>query len=179
AAAVGTPSFGLYYMVGFLHAKKNDLRAALEFFEKALAQDTSKAPPQLLSMVYREVAKSYMQNKVYDRAEELINKAIALNASDGEAQQIKNQLATLRQQQSMVQMIQNIEVNRSGEKSGAVPISKPPPPAAAQLPPLEGAKDPTPPLGGSSSAPPPAPPPSSGGTGSSPGTLQPLPPLPK
>ncbi|HKX12408.1 MAG TPA: tetratricopeptide repeat protein [bacterium] len=179
AAAVGTPSFGLYYMVGFLYAKKNDFKPALEFFEKALSQDTSKAPPQLLGMIYREVAKSYLQNKVYDRAEELVGKAIALNPADGEAQQIKNQLATLRQQQSMVQMIQNVEANRHGEKPGAAPVSKPPPPAASQLPPLEGAKDPTPPLGGSTTSPPPpsqSPPAPSGGTGT-PGTLQPLPPL--
>jgi len=174
AAALGTPSFGLYYMVGLLHAKKNDVKAALEFFEKALAQDTSKAPPQLLAMVYREVAKSYLQNKTYDRAEELVGKSLALNPTDAEAQQMKNQLATLRQQQSMVQMIQNIEVNRSGEKAAPAPVSKPPPPAASQLPPLEGPKDPTPPLGSNS----PKPPPSAPSTGTSnPGTLQPLPPL--
>lgn len=176
AAAVGSPSFGLYYMVGFLYAKKNDTKAALEFFEKALAQDTSKAPPQLLAMIYREVAKSYLQNKTYDRAGELVTKALQLNPADAEAQQMQNQLATLRQQQSMVQMIQNIEVNRNGEKPGAAPVSKPPPPAASQLPPLDsGPKDPTPPLGAKATSPAPAP--SSGGT-SSPGTLQALPPLP-
>lgn len=176
AAAVGTPSFGLYYMVGFLYAKKNDTKAALEFFEKALAQDTTKAPPQLLAMIYREVAKSYMQTKTYDRAGELLTKSLQLNPTDAEAQQMQNQLSTLRQQQSMVQMIQNIEVNRNGEKTGAAPVSKPPPPAASQLPPLDGntPKDPTPPLGAKTS---PTPPPPSGGTSST-GTLQALPPLP-
>jgi tetratricopeptide (TPR) repeat protein len=183
AAAVGAPSFGLYYMVGYLYAKKNDVKAALEFFEKALAQDTSKAPPQLLGMIYREVAKSYIQAKNYTKAGELVTKALQINPSDGEATQLQSNLNTYRQQESMIQMIQNVETNRSGERPAAAPVSKPPPPAASQLPPLEGSgpKDPTPPLGTgpSTSSPPPPQPQPKPSTGGNPGTLQPLPPLQK
>ncbi|MFO1463737.1 MAG: tetratricopeptide repeat protein [bacterium] len=171
AAAVGTPSFGLYYMVGFLYAKKNDTKAAAEFFDKALSQDTSKAPPSILALVYREVAKTYLRDKNYDKANELLGKVLAINPNDQEAIQLRNQASNALSQQSILQMIQSAEGQVGGNSGGANP-SKPPPPAAAKLPPLDSgtAKDPTPPLGTVQG---PASPGSSGGT-----TLQPLPPPP-
>lgn len=180
AAAVGTPSFGLYYMVGFLYAKKGDSRAAVEFFDKSLAQDTSKAPPPVLALVYREVAKSYAKEKNNTKAMDLLSKAIQLNPNDQEAIQIKNQISNALTQENIIQMIQNAEGQVSGAGS-ATGGSKPPPPAAAKLPPLEGqtVKDPTPPLGTASGTTPPPPSNPSPGTSTGGGTtLQPLPPAP-
>lgn len=146
AAAVGSPSFGLYYMVGFLYAKKGDTKAAVEFFDKALAQDTSKAPPAILALVYREVAKAYAKEKNNQKTMELLNKALAINPNDQEAIQLQNQIRSALSQESLIQMIKGAEGQVTG---GEAPIgtSKPPPPAASKLPPLEGVKDPTPPLG--------------------------------
>jgi len=148
AAAIGSPSFGLYYMVGFLYAKKNDMKAAGEFFDKALSQDTSKAPPQILGMMYREVARNYLREKNYDKANELLGKAIAINPNDQEVIQMRSEITNVRSQESLMQMIHNAEGQVGGDQSGTN-TSKPPPPAAAKLPPLDGgvAKDPTPPLG--------------------------------
>lgn len=179
AAAVGTPSFGLYYMVGFLYAKKGDTKAAVEFFDKALAQDTSKAPPPILALVYREVAKSYAKEKNHNKAMDLLSRTLQINPNDQEAIQLKNQISNALTQESIIQMIQSAEGQVSGS-GGATGISKPPPPAASKLPPLEGqaVKDPTPPLGtasGTSAPPQPAP---GGGTTGSGTTLQPLQPLP-
>lgn len=178
AAAIGSPSFGLYYMVGYLYAKKNDSKAAVEFFDKALAQDTSKAPPPILALVYREVAKSYAKEKNNQKAMDLLSKALQINPNDQEAIQLKNQISNVLTQESIIQMIQNAEGQVSGNSSPSG-SSKAPPPAAAKLPPLEnqGTKDPTPPLGAVQSP---------GATGTSsdkgasnaPTTLQALPPSP-
>lgn len=179
AAAVGTPSFGLYYMVGFLYAKKGDTKAAVEFFDKALAQDTSKAPPQILAVVYREVAKSYAKEKNNQRAMELLKMALAINPNDTEANQLRTQLSHIQAQETLLQMIHSAEGKVTGQES-APGTSKPPPPAASKLPPLEGQtlKDPTPPLGtASGSSAPTQPAPGGGNTGSG-TTLQPLQPLP-
>jgi len=171
AAAVGSPSFGLYYMVGYLHAKKGNTAAALEFFEKALSQDISKAPPPILATVYREVAKSYFQNKDYEKSSDLVTKALQINPSDQESLQLKTQIGNIKNQQGIIQMIQNAEDQRTGG-TGAPPPPQPLPPAASKLPPLGSTtgQDPTPPLGTV------RPPSSNSGTNSrSPGTLEPLP----
>ncbi|MCE9624778.1 MAG: tetratricopeptide repeat protein [Deltaproteobacteria bacterium] len=175
AAAVGSPSFGLYYMVGYLYSKKNDNKAAIEFFDKALAQDTSKAPPAILALVYREVAKSYAKDKNYQKGMDLVNKALQLNPSDQESTQLRSEISNVLSQQSILQMIHSAEGTVSGEQ-GATNPSKPPPPAAAKLPPLESQtlKDPTPPLG-TVQSPGTTPPASGSGSGT---TLQPLPPPP-
>jgi len=177
AAAVGSPSFGLYYMVGYLYAKKNDSRAAIEFFDKALAQDTSKAPPAILALVYREVAKSYAKEKDYKKSMDLVNKALQLNPTDQEATQLRSQISQVLSQESLMQMIHNAEGTVSGGESPSN-LSKPPPPAASKLPPLESQpmKDPTPPLGTVQG--PNAPVSNPGGTPGSAPTLQALPPPP-
>jgi len=200
AAAIGSPSFGLYYLVGTLYLQKNDSNAAIELFEKALSQDTSAVPPANLAAVYREVAKAYYKNKNIPKTTELITKAVQLNPQDQEASQLKAELAAMTQQQSMVQMLNNLtnEAKPLNYNSGSGPTSAPPPPAAAKLPPLDGSpiKDPTPALGtpvapgspGLAPAPmPPAPapttsaPPPSSSTSTTPSgstKLQPLPPAP-
>ncbi len=191
AAAVGSPSFGLYYMVGYLYARKNDLKAAGEYFDKALAQDISKAPPAILGMMYREVAKNYLRDKNYDKASELLNKAYAINPNDQEVAQMRNQVSNVRAQDSIMQMIHSAEGQMNNGQDNTSGGSKPPPPAAAKLPPLDGGvtKDPTPPLGSASgpsspgtTAPSPSSTTSTGSSGSSSGssgtTLQPLPPAP-
>lgn len=147
AAAIGSPSFGLYYMVGYLHAKKGNRAAALEFFEKALAQDSGQAPPPLLATVYRELAKSYFQNKDYEKSSAFVSKTLQINPNDAEATQLRTQISNIQTQQGIMKMIQNAEDQRSGGTTS--PSYRPLPPAASKLPPLEGmpGKDPASPLG--------------------------------
>jgi tetratricopeptide (TPR) repeat protein len=164
AVALGTPSFGLFYMVGYLHMMKGDTRAAIELFEKALAQDTAGVQPLMLANVYREVAKAYYANKDYQKAMQLVTQALNLNPQDQEAMKIKNELSNMAQQQSIVQMIEGMTSTTVPDPGAPKPQSAPPPPAAGQLPPLNPppAQDPTPPLGTvvppGTAAPPPAPP---------------------
>jgi tetratricopeptide (TPR) repeat protein len=146
AAAVGTPSFALYYMVGSLYAKNNDWNAAIDYFRRALTQDTSGIDPKLLSQVYYEVAKTYYQAKDYQQAKDLLEKAVKLDPSNQKAIQLRNQVGTGLQQQSIVDMLKQLSPGQDKPKES--PKSAPPPPAASQLPPLNGGNtDPTPPLG--------------------------------
>jgi len=145
AAAVGAPSFGLYYMVGNLYAKQNDPNGALDYYKKALTQDHSGVPPKLLSGVFFEVAKTYFQNKDYKTTVGLLNKAIQLDPENQEAKSLKGKASLALQQNSMVEMIQNLTNQQAPQDPAS--SSAPPPPAAAKLPPLEGSQDPTPPLG--------------------------------
>lgn len=203
AAAIGTPSFGLYYMVGFLSATKGDMRAAIEMFEKALAQDTTGVPPTTLAVVYREVAKAYHANKDFQKSSQLADKALALNPNDPEATKIKNETSSMASQQSMINMIDGMTKQQLQDPGAPRPPgSLPPPPAAAKLPPLnpQPIQDPTPPMGNmvqpgtpappapsyGASAPPPVttspttapPPPTAPAPAGAPTKLEPLPPTP-
>lgn len=195
AVALGTPSFALNYMVGFLYSKKGDSQAALDSFTRALTYDTTGVPPTLLSSVYREVAKAQVQLKNYQAATPLLEKAFQLNPNDPEVVKMKNESSLGLQQNSMIQMIQSLSDPNHTKTSDSG--SQPPPPAAAKLPPLESQptlKDPTPPLGIPSSqttlpprsnpappAPAPQAPPAvsmpTTGVGSTPIKLEPLPPM--
>lgn len=149
ATALGTPSFGLFYMVGHLHLMKNDPRGAIEHFEKALGQDITGVTPQTLGPMYREVAKAYYAMKDYPRTLQLVGKALELIPQDPEALRIKNEISVLQQQQSIVKMIEGL-TNEGQGMNKPQPVIGAPPPAAAKLPPLDGGpamKDPTPPLG--------------------------------
>ncbi len=146
AAVVGTPSFALYYMVGSLFGKKNDWNAAVEYFQKALTQDTTQIEPKLLSQVYYEVAKVYFEAKDYQQTSTMIDKALQLDPTNENAVKLKRSVNTGLQQKSMVEMLRNLSDKSSSQEP--TPQSAPPPPAASQLPPLEGATtDPTPPMG--------------------------------
>lgn len=197
AVALGTPSFGLNYMVGYLYSKKGDFQGAVDSFNRALTYDTTGVAPDLLGGVYREVAKAQVQQKNYQAAMPLLDKALQLNPQDQEATKLRNEASLGLQQGSMIEMIQNLSGDLNNPtKAKTVVGSQPPPPAAAKLPPLESQgtlKDPTPPLGSPTppsgnppatslqSPPPPAVPqpaislPTTGG-GTTPMKLEPLPP---
>ncbi|MDX1386227.1 MAG: tetratricopeptide repeat protein [bacterium] len=147
AAAIGTPSFALFYMVGSLYAKNNDMNAALDYYRRALTQDTSGIDPKLLSKVYLEVARTHYNAKDFKQAAQLLDRAIKLDPSNQEAINLRNNVGTGLQQQSIVEMLQNLS-NEGQQTKEPAPQSAPPPPAASKLPPLEsGSQDPTPPLG--------------------------------
>lgn len=109
ASVVGTPSFGLYYMIGSIYAEQEQLSGALEFYQKALAQDTTNVEPPLLSQVYLEVAKAHYQNKDYKGALSLLDQSVRLNPQNEEAAQLKSRVATLLQQESMVEMFEKLK----------------------------------------------------------------------
>jgi len=189
AVALGTPNFGIFYMVGYLYMTKNDNRAAVEMFERALAQDISKVPPATLATVYREVGKAHFQNKDYVRASELIQKTLQINPNDPEATKINNQLSSMQQQNQVMGMMDSMTkapLPNPDALNKPTDTSQPPlPPAASKLPPLNpptAAGDPTPPLGNvvpegaPPPAPAPAPAPAPSGSGAPP-KLEPLPPL--
>lgn len=136
AAAIGTPSFGLLYMTGYLHAQTNDWNAAVEYFRRALNQDTSGVPPDLLARVYLEVAKAYYQHKDYKNALNLLNQTLRLEPNNQEASTLRTKIQTSQQQKSLAEMFQNLEGRM--KKEDPLPKSNPPPPAAAKLPPLDG-----------------------------------------
>lgn len=143
AAAVGTPSFGLYYMVGYLYAQKKDWTAALDYFRKAVAQDTSEVSPPLLSRVYLELARVHFNQKEYDQAVPLLNQAVQLDPNNQEAALLKSQTNQALQQKNMVQMIETL-TDRALSEAKPGEKSAPPPPAAQKLPPLETAPQRTP-----------------------------------
>lgn len=159
AAAVGTPSFELFYLVGSLYAENNDPNAALENFKKALAQDTTSADPKILSQVYYLVGKSYYEAKDLNQANAHLERAVQLDPENLQAQNLRGTVATTVQQQSMVNMLENLSDKTSGTatantqapgapttgtqpppSSTATPATTPStgnlPPAAAKLPPL-------------------------------------------
>lgn len=147
AAAIGTPSFALFYMVGSLYAKNNDMNAALDYYRRALTQDQSGIDPKLLSKVYYEVARAHYNAKNFKQAAQLLDRAVQLDPTNQEAINLRNNVGTGLQQQSIVEMLKNLS-NENEQTQAPTPQSAPPPPAASKLPPLDSStKDPTPPLG--------------------------------
>jgi tetratricopeptide (TPR) repeat protein len=123
AAAIGTPSFGLFYMVAKLYQSRNDPRAALEYFDRALTQDTRGAPPLVLASVYKEVAKAKLQAKENQKAAQLIDKSLKLQPQDPEAMQIRSQIITQLQQENLVKIIENLGNASSPETMPSKPTS--------------------------------------------------------
>lgn len=117
ASIVGTPSFGLYYMLASIYAEQAQFNGALEYYQKALTQDLSGVEPALLSQVYFEVAKTYYQNKDYRTALPLLEKAVRLNSQNQEAAKLKSQIAVLLQQDSMVEMFERLKKEQGLEET--------------------------------------------------------------
>ncbi len=149
AAAIGNPSFGLYYMVGFLYSQKKDYPAAIDYYKRALTQDTTGSPPVLLGNVHFEVGRTYFDNKDYKTALHHLNQAVQLDPNHRGAAQLIQQCNTALQQSSIVEMMQKLSTQKPGSTTEAPPAAQPPPPAASQLPPLnpQAPADPTHPLG--------------------------------
>ncbi len=129
AAAIGTPSFGLYYLVGSLYAQKNDWGAAREYFRKALLQNTEGIDPGILSSVYFEVAKIYFEAKDYKTTSALLDRSLQSNPQNQEAAELRNTLNTLLQQNSMVEMIQSLTQSQGKAPQGQTPPQQPRPPS--------------------------------------------------
>jgi tetratricopeptide (TPR) repeat protein len=155
AAAVGSPSFAIFYMVGSLAAEMGDWGAAMDYYKKAIAQDTTGVDPKLLAQIYFYVGKSYYDNKDYQNAIAQLDRASQLDPENLQVQNLRGTVSTLLQQKSMGEMLDGLSqkgtTGASGTTvgTGTTPGSStgPPPagtttgspslpPAAANLPPL-------------------------------------------
>jgi tetratricopeptide (TPR) repeat protein len=165
AAALGTPSFALFYLVGSLSGEAGDMGAALDYFKKAIAQDTTDVDPKLLSQVYFKVGKAWFDAKDYAQASPLLERAVQLEPENIQASQMLSDINLAKQQRSMVEMIDGLSKPGSTSPAGTVPGTQAPstspptgpvptttapgsptpgspatspnlPPAAAKLPPL-------------------------------------------
>jgi tetratricopeptide (TPR) repeat protein len=178
AAAVGTPSFSLYYLVGSLYGETGNWPAAIENYKKAITQDSSDIDPKLLSQIYFQVGKSYYDAKDLPQASAHLDRALQLDPQNVPAQNLRGEISTALQQKSMTEMMEGISKTPTVPQgaitgstpptstattppSGATPTTPIPgstgpsnlPPAAAKLPPLNPPTS-TPPAGTST---PPAP----------------------
>ncbi len=146
AAVVGTPSFGLFYMVGMLYLARNDPSAAIEYFDRALTQDASGAPPPVLAKVYKEVAKANMKGKNYQKAATLIDQSLKLQPQDTEAQQIRRQISTQLQQESLVKIIEGLGPTTQPSTLPSAPLVTPLPPSVPVPTPAPASTTTKPPL---------------------------------
>ena len=155
AAAVGTPSFSLFYMVGSLSAEMGDWGAAMDYYKKAIAQDTTGVDPKLLAQIYYQVGKSLCDAKDYQQSLVQLDRAAQLDPDNVQVQNLRSTVATLQQQKSMGEMLDHVSQkgtigpSSSGtetQPSSTTPSSGTPnlPPAAANLPPLNPPVNPPP-----------------------------------
>lgn len=136
AAAVGTPSFSLYYLVGSLAGETGDWGAALDYYKKAIAQDTSDVDPKLLSKIYFQVGKSYYDAKDFPQAGTHLDRAVQLDPDNIPAQNLRGSVSTALQQKSMTEMIEGLGPKSPMTPGGTTPTtsSTPAPPAGATTP---------------------------------------------
>jgi tetratricopeptide (TPR) repeat protein len=166
AAAVGSPSFALFYMVGSLSAENGDWGAAVDYYKKAIAQDTTGIDPKLLSQIYFQVGRSFYDAKDYQQALLQLDRAAQLDPDNVQAQNLRGTVATLVQQKSMGEMLDGLsqkgttgpgtQTSPTVPSTGPVPVTTTPgsttpgtttgasnlPPAAAKLPPLNPPSNP-------------------------------------
>ncbi len=113
ATETGTPSFFLYYLLGELLNSKGQAPAAIEYFNKALAQPLTQATPGQLTRIYKTIGKSYLDAKNYSKATEYLTKAADQSPNDQEIQQLKYRASEAKRQEdlfkSMDQMMNNLE----------------------------------------------------------------------
>lgn len=135
-------NFSLNYMLGYIHAKSENWSASNEYLKRALVQDTSGVPPQLLARVYFQVAKAQAEQKNYKLAIELLKKSAQLDPNNQEQIAMGNQylrewqrLQFQQTQKDMLETFTDFIGKDKGKEKG--PEVLPPPPAASKLPPLE------------------------------------------